>query len=698
MPSITVPANKLRISDSNVRKDTANLEIGELAANIAAIGLINGLTVEPLTKPKGHYAVVAGGRRLRAILHNVETGVFPADWPVECKLREEGANLTEISFSENFERLDMTPADEIVTFGKLYDEGMSADQIATRFGITRRNVETRLRLTNLIPEVIEKLRDGTITLDRATALAQAPTPDMQRELLPRIGYWSADQIHRQILNNSMSSADPIARFVKADEYIAAGGTVSLDMLNPDADIWNEPSIANDIATAKITAQANAIATETGLGWVRPVLSSYVPYEETNKLHRIYIPTVTLSDEEQVQAAEMLEQLERAEAEQEAAESPEEVEAAEQKYDALEKAYDELTARTVTLTPQALSQLGRYLTLTKTGEAVLEDTLYAETSGRIDANGDFVPHEKISSIGSGRKNTSGDTDTDGPDLSARLADELKLQRRDILAAHLASNPDVAMNYMLFTLAETRMAYYSGENGTTLAASRPNDGQGEYPKGLPNEHLAAVFDQLDKTWFESGSVSARFDAFSTLEHAAKTEWAGYIMATTLVAISNYGGSANFTLQAHLARTMDIDFSAMWRPTASNYFDRVKKDITLQALEDIGGETLKSRYATAKKRDLALTAEKIFSGDAIIEPEIKEAALKWLPAAMTFALIDPDKVDPRHKGQDAPGDNDGADIDENDIEADDDLEGGIEGSMDDDLDESALDDADLDPVAAD
>ena len=102
MPTITVPANKLRISDSNVRKDTANLEIGELAANIAAIGLINGLTVEPLTKPKGHYGVVAGGRRLRAILHNVETGVFPADWPVECKLREEGANLTEISFSENF--------------------------------------------------------------------------------------------------------------------------------------------------------------------------------------------------------------------------------------------------------------------------------------------------------------------------------------------------------------------------------------------------------------------------------------------------------------------------------------------------------------------------------------------------------------------------------------------------------------------
>lgn len=65
MPTITVPANKLRISDSNVRKDTANLEIGELAANIAAIGLINGLTVEPLTKPKGHYGVVAGGHHLR---------------------------------------------------------------------------------------------------------------------------------------------------------------------------------------------------------------------------------------------------------------------------------------------------------------------------------------------------------------------------------------------------------------------------------------------------------------------------------------------------------------------------------------------------------------------------------------------------------------------------------------------------------
>ena len=47
----------------------------------------------------------------------------------------------------------------------------------------------------------------------------------------------------------------------------------------------------------------------------------------------------------------------------------------------------------------------------------------------------------------------------------------------------------------------------------------------------------------------------------------------------------------------------------------------------------------YAASKKADLAKTCETIFAGKAIIEQEVKEAALAWLPEAMKFSAAMPE-----------------------------------------------------------
>ena len=74
-------------------------------------------------------------------------------------------------------------------------------------------------------------------------------------------------------------------------------------------------------------------------------------------------------------------------------------------------------------------------------------------------------------------------------------------------------------------------------------------------------------------------------------------------------------------------------MWRPTSENLFDRINKTSCLAALIDIGGSELAARYAASKKAELSKTCEKLFSGDAIVEEDIKERALAWLPEAMKF-----------------------------------------------------------------
>jgi ParB family chromosome partitioning protein len=63
-------------------------------------------------------------------------------------------------------------------------------------------------------------------------------------------------------------------------------------------------------------------------------------------------------------------------------------------------------------------------------------------------------------------------------------------------------------------------------------------------------------------------------------------------------------------------------------------VPKAVILDALSDVGGPELASRFASVKKGDLAMSAERVFGGTYITEVEVRERALAWVPEAMRFA----------------------------------------------------------------
>ncbi|MET0241353.1 MAG: ParB/Srx family N-terminal domain-containing protein [Sphingobium sp.] len=87
-------------------------------------------------------------------------------------------------------------------------------------------------------------------------------------------------------------------------------------------------------------------------------------------------------------------------------------------------------------------------------------------------------------------------------------------------------------------------------------------------------------------------------------------------------------------------------------------------LRALfEAIGGIELKSRYASSRKFDLAASAEKLFAGDVIIEAEVKDRALAWLPVPMRFtpeeAVSEPNQSAATLSSQDVVVSSDQADL---------------------------------------
>jgi len=116
-------------------------------------------------------------------------------------------------------------------------------------------------------------------------------------------------------------------------------------------------------------------------------------------------------------------------------------------------------------------------------------------------------------------------------------------------------------------------------------------------------------------------------------------GYVVARSLEASLNMTGERQLPFQDHLGSLIGIDVAQWWRPTAANYFDRVSKQVILDALTDVGGLELSSRFASVKKGDLAMSAERVFAGTYITEVEVREKALAWVPEVMQFASVAPE-----------------------------------------------------------
>jgi ParB/RepB/Spo0J family partition protein len=183
-----IPLNKLVPSPRNVRRAAEEQADLELKADIEARGLLQNLVVTSVTKPKGSFAVEAGGRRLRALQLLAEEGKIENTHEVCCLVIEGGpAAAQEASLAENFQRLSMNPADECLAFQQLIEQGSDVEGIARRFGLTARFVEGRLRLASLAPIVFEALGAGEISLEIAKAYAATPDHERQEYVFNEMG-------------------------------------------------------------------------------------------------------------------------------------------------------------------------------------------------------------------------------------------------------------------------------------------------------------------------------------------------------------------------------------------------------------------------------------------------------------------------------------------------------------------------------
>lgn len=630
---ILVPAANLTKSPSNVRKVSDAVADAQLEANIAVKGVRQNLIGVPVSRKKGHYRIIAGGRRLDAVHRLIEKGAFDPAYQVAVLVLEDAKDVIETSLEENIFSLAMNPADTCRAFQDIIEtEGKTAEGVAKRFGLTERFVRSRLRLADLPSSIFDALRNGEITLDIAIAYASSSDHTRQAEVfeLLKDGPYrtNVNEIKRQLAENTYVGNDPKALLVGRAAYIEAGGRVDLDLFTDSTtERWIDGDLLNRLVADKLAGAAEALREREGFAQVRVVPSTHVTYNDTWDLRPLKGEAPPLGAEQQCRLEEIKSELEEVnEAYEDVGEDRSTALA--NRIALLEAEYRSIERPAPILTDEQKTGALAYVVIGHDGQPHLHEQLYVapieeEPAARVDFErpDDMAIESEVVS-------------RDKPVYSLRAAQEMAEMKSELLRVHIASDPSFALDLGTFWMVDkaTRTSA-AGDLATELAADQPGSALIGFQSGtIAAEEWAKLEETLDRSWVDVGDACARYDAFCALPDEARAAWLAWAIARTLhAAVAGRDGEAFIN---HLGTRFDIDVAAWWRPTATNYFDRLNsKSAILAHIEEVGGKDLSTRYSASKKHELAASAEKIFSGSVPLELGIREAALAWIPDVMRF-----------------------------------------------------------------
>ena len=178
-PYQLLPIHKIEPNPDQPRRDFDPEELQALSESIAAYGLIQPLAVRETGN--GYYQIIAGERRWRAArmanLTEVPAVIVEAD----------DQKTMELALIENLQRQDLNPVEEALGYRVLMEDyGLTQEALANSVSKSRSAVANTLRLLTLCPEVLELVRNGSLSAGHARAILVLKTEKEQQEAAKKI--------------------------------------------------------------------------------------------------------------------------------------------------------------------------------------------------------------------------------------------------------------------------------------------------------------------------------------------------------------------------------------------------------------------------------------------------------------------------------------------------------------------------------
>jgi ParB family chromosome partitioning protein len=632
----SIPLDKLEIHTDNVRKSEIDeAAIADLAADIAARGLLQSLSVRPILDndgaETGTYGIQAGSRRFRALKLLVKQKKLAKNAPIPCIVKRDGFAEAD-SLAENTQRQALKPLDEFRAFKAMADKGHGEDTIAAAFRVSTLVVRQRLRLANASPVILAAYEQDEITLEQLMAYCLTGDHARQEQVFEAISAYhnrGAEQIRRLLTEKSVAHDDRRALFIGIDAYTAAGGAIERDLFaEEDEGYLIETDLVNRLVSEKFAAQTEMIRAE-GWAWVEHAID--FPWNHHRDFRAIVPVSPALNDEENADYEDLARELDEYEsiAEDDLAEEDR------QRMAVIKAKIADYEARVAVYSDEQKAKAGAFVSIEHDGTLFVERgyrryaDIVAEQQSRshsispsgIDGHPENagVPCEEDDDDGTGTDHARG-PGHDGAELPDRLLTELTAYHSLGLRNALAANHRVA--YLAALNALVLNLFYRGYTSNNCLQIDAKDALVSDFPGLAEfkarKEIDARHEAFEKLLPED--ETQLWDALLTFDETTRQALFAHCVGLTVNAVHE-AWSARSNKRRHalqLAETLKLDMGEQgFVTTAENYFGRVKKQRILETVAEAKGQDIADRLADHKKKEMAAEAERLL-GDTGWLPE--------------------------------------------------------------------------------
>lgn len=196
-----LPIQRLEPNPDQPRHDFDEAALAELADSIARHGLIQPITVRPLST--GYYQIIAGERRWRACriagLTEVPVTIMDAD----------DKTAAQLALIENLQREDLNPLEEAKGYETLMETyGLTQEDAANSVGKSRPAVANALRLLKLPASILSLVADGSLSAGHARTLLPLGAEEKQKAAAQKILSQQLSVRQTEVLVKRMLKPEP----------------------------------------------------------------------------------------------------------------------------------------------------------------------------------------------------------------------------------------------------------------------------------------------------------------------------------------------------------------------------------------------------------------------------------------------------------------------------------------------------------
>ena len=587
-------------STSSVTKDG----IKQMAAMLESTGQISPLVVS--RREDGCFSVHAGGRRTRGFWHLRDQKKIAADHMVEVREIDATHGL-DISLIENISQEPMHPVDEFLAYKRLEGKGYTPEGIAKAHGVKVLQVNRRMKLGEVHPDLLEQFREGKINLDQIMALASCDDQQRQLQAWTSLPTWQRNdqQIRQHLSEDEVKVDDDRVKLVGLDAYLKAGGSVRTDLFSEDGkgELLTDVGLLEMLLADKLEATAEQLRSE-GWAWVE-ILQSF-GYEERQKI-RGYPTTYLPETDKQASERQALEQQisdkenavqalwdkdEEDEGDEAAIETLQnETEALEAKVEALRESRVDLNGVDMLIAGAVVFVTGSEIVVHKPMIRI-EDMRKLEKSSPSDTSGAAPASSSRSEV-----------EQQAEGMSDRLITNLTAHRTAAVQASLISNQSVALASLAAHMARTTLVRGYSDGCVKISLSTQmytlRDASPTFEGSPAHKVLMAEHDALMALLPTESDDLLGFFLGQGLDVSLRV--ITYCSATTVNGV--LGKNSTQDALAPLAAALSLDMRQWWEANQPNYLALVPKAKMIEAVVEAHGGPLAADGWDKLKKDEVL-----------------------------------------------------------------------------------------------